>query len=73
MDDFVTFYTAGKTIIINNIHYNMGPAEQTPVQWNLCIVVTLGPAFYGCIIEGGCITEVHNTSIIRTLGPNKVA
>ena len=42
------------------------------LQWNLCIVVTLRPTFYGCIIEGGCITEVHNTSTICTLGPNKV-
>ena len=31
------------------------------------------PTFYGCIIEGGCIIEVHNTLAICTLGPNKVA
>ena len=43
------------------------------VQWNLCIVVTLGPTFCGCIIEGGCIIEVHNTLAMCTLGPNKVA
>ena len=43
------------------------------VQWNLCIVVTLGPTFCGCIIEGGCIIEVRNTLAICTLGPNQVA
>ena len=43
------------------------------VQLNLCIVVTLGPTFYGCNIEGGCIIEVHNTLATCTLGPNKVA
>ena len=43
------------------------------VQWNLYIVVTLGPTFCGCIIEGGCIIEVHNTLAVCTLGPNKVA
>ena len=47
--------------------------NQNLVQWNLCIVVTLGPTFCGCIIEGGCIIEVHNTLAICTLGPNKVA
>ena len=36
-------------------------------------MVTLGPTFYGCIIEGGCIIEVHNTLAICTLGPTKVA
>ena len=44
-----------------------------PVQWNLCIVVTLGPTFYGCNIEGGCIIEAHNTLAIYTVGPKKVA
>ena len=45
------------------------------MQWNLYIVVTLGPAFCGCNIEGGCIVEVHNTLAVCTctLGPNKVA
>ena len=43
------------------------------LQWNLHIVVTLGPVFSGCIIEGGCIIEVHNTLAICTSGPNKVA
>ena len=43
------------------------------LQWNHCIVATLGPTFYGWIIEGGCIIEVHNTLAICTLGPNKVA
>ena len=43
------------------------------VQWNLYTAVTLGPAFCGCNIEGGCIIEVHNTLAICTLGPNKVA
>ena len=43
------------------------------LQWNLCIVVTLGPTFYGCIIEGGCIIEVRNTLAICALGPSKVA
>ena len=44
------------------------------LQWNLCIVVTLGPTIYGCIIiEGGCIIEVHDTLAVCTLGPNKVA
>ena len=43
------------------------------IQWNLCIVVTLGPIFYGYNIEGGCIIEVHNTLAICTLGPDKVA
>ena len=37
------------------------------LQWNLCIVVTLGPTFYGCIIE------VRNTLAICALGPSKVA
>ena len=43
------------------------------LQWSLCIVVTLGPTFCGCNIEGGCIIEFHNTLAICTLGPNKVA
>ena len=48
-------------------------SEFKAIRWNLCIVVTLGPTFCGCIMEGGCIIEVYNTLAICTLGPNKVA
>ena len=55
-------------------HYRMcWTSMETFIQRNLCIEVTLGPTFNGCIIEGGCIIEVHNTLAICTLGPNKVA
>ena len=32
-----------------------------------------GQHFVAALIEGGCITEVHNTLVICTMGPNKVA
>ena len=46
---------------------------RTTVQWNLYNAVTLGPTFYGCNLEGGCIIEVHSALAICTLRPNKVA
>ena len=46
---------------------------QKSIQWNLYNVVTLGPTFYGCNIEDGCIIQVHNVLAICTVGPIKVA